>query len=127
MTEFQSIILGRKWKMIYQSEVGGAESIGGMACFPSREIYIRDDLKSEELQHALIHELTHAWMFELGQGQNQLKKHEFDEEFICELMAIHGERITTSANELHALINKHIKRKNELYRTINKEIRDKAK
>ena len=122
MTELESIILGRKWVMYYQNSAG-AENVGGMACFPSRELYIRDDLKDEELMHALIHEFTHAWMFEMGQGQNQLLKHQFDEEFICELMAIHGPNIVENATDCYHKIKAHKKRSKRIYQAINLAIK----
>lgn len=123
MMQLESVILGRKWKMYYQP-TAGAENVGGMACFPSREIYIRDDLKDEELLHALIHELTHAWMFEMGQGQNQLLKHHFDEEFICELMAIHGQSIVESAIDCFRKIKAQKKQSKKIYQEINRDIKN---
>lgn len=124
MIELEAIILGRKWKAYYQ-ETAGAENIGGVCYFPSREIYIRNDLKGEELEHVVLHELTHAFMYELGQGQNQLRTHHFDEEFICEFVAIHGETVVTCAKDFLRVLKAEIKRSDKIYREINRGLKEK--
>ena len=121
--KLSALILGRDWELHYRSDFE-AEHIGGITYFPSRKIYVRDDMGDEELLHVIVHEITHAYLYELGQSQNQLKKHQFDEEFICELMAIHGASIQESSRSAFKAIKTQKKISNKIYRAINKDISD---
>lgn len=96
-------ILGKKWEIL---EVDEEEDFAMATRFPQRVIEInRPHVYTKyELRHFILHELTHAFTAECGMWQNVMGngKHydSFDREWIAEFVAIHGEDIIKTCNEI---------------------------
>ena len=69
----------------------------GMTYYRTRDIYIDEELDEDALDEVLLHELTHAMLFE-----TQIKPtRKFDEEDVCETVGMYGRRIIELADKVH--------------------------
>lgn len=127
MVRCTSEILGKTWEVNYAREAAQRDSVMGATYFPRREIWIRDDVLDKELKHVITHELTHAFIAECGQNQNQLLTHVFDEEFIAEFVAIHAADIVANSKEVYRVILDQRKRERKIKKAINADIDQRSK
>lgn len=85
------------------TEVAGSDSsllVDGKRCrgathYFKREIYIDKDLTPEDKKQTLIHELSHATLYDT---QIELKE-EYSEENLCDFMAMYGAGIIRVAED----------------------------
>jgi len=64
--------------------------------YTNRIITIQEKYKFHpKLLHLVIHEITHAYIYE-----TQIVKGVYDEEAVCELMAMYGPQIVTTARRI---------------------------
>ena len=88
------IINNTEWKIFFVETnnsmlLCNGQRVCGSCHFFHQEIYIDKSLSNEKTYKTICHELTHAFLYE-----TQIKEHEtFDEEMICEFMAIYGKLI----------------------------------
>ena len=69
----------------------------GMTYYRTRDIYIDEELDEDALDEVLLHELTHAMLFE-----TQIKPtRKFDEEDVCETVGMYGRRIIGLADKVY--------------------------
>lgn len=98
-------ILGKKWTLRtlkrrkYMSK-NGADSVAITECYKRRI-----DLSpfGQDLE-TIIHELVHAYLWELCSGTAELTT-DAQEEIFCELMAKRGQELLTLAGELFQIIS----------------------
>lgn len=67
----------------------------------SRTIYISDCLHGKFLKKVLLHEISHAYMFEYDVTLTIDQ-----EELVCDLIATYGEDIVGTANEIFYILKK---------------------
>lgn len=70
-------------------------SVIGLTDCIDQIIYLDKDLKKERMKQTLIHELTHAYINECYPSEI------FDEEDLCNFIAIYSEDILTEANRIY--------------------------
>ena len=99
-----AIIVGRDWDV---KLVDGLDpEVNGQCLFPKRKIEIRDTLTRSEMAHVLLHELTHAFLYEVGMQQLELTGATTPLEFVAEFVAIHGLAIVdVFSNLIDAIYN----------------------
>lgn len=66
----------------------------GLTEYREQKIYLYKDMSEERKRSVLIHELTHAFIEAYGFYQN-----EFNEEQLCEFMAIYSNKINKICNK----------------------------
>ena len=99
-------ILTGDWEILETEEELYAETM-----FPERVIRYNMDFMWDEqtFRHCMIHELTHAYIAELGQAQNSFsngkRQDEFDSEWICEFVAIYLQDILSTYDKIKHLYN----------------------
>lgn len=100
--QLQCELLGKEWKVTLVYDL--PPETNGRTLFPHREIELRDDFDINVTSHILLHELTHAYMFECGYQQLDSRDIPMSQEFFCEFMAIHGYDIVDTHKALMKLI-----------------------
>jgi hypothetical protein len=68
----------------------------GTTHFKSKKIYVDNSLDDEDIYEVLVHELTHAVLFETQ--VKEVKK--YNEEDVCEMMGMYGKIIIDLAEEV---------------------------
>lgn len=61
----------------------------GLCDYNANTIFLNDDMDKDRIKPTLIHELTHAFIFEFGHKQSE----EFNEERVCDLFGAFAEEI----------------------------------
>lgn len=107
--ELQCEIMGREWKVCLVYDM--IPNANGRTVFPERCIEMRDDFDEGVTSHILLHELTHAFMYECGYQQIDSRSIPMSQEFFCEFMAIHGYELINVHKELMGLVKRIWKRK----------------
>lgn len=80
-------IKGKLWKISFRKvPLNGVEGCDGLCDFGERRIYLASHLEGEDILSTLIHELTHAALFEahLNEGSGL---HSKTEEIVCDAVA----------------------------------------
>lgn len=74
----------------------GEKTNWGTTHFKSKKIYVDNSLNNKDIYEVLVHELTHAILFE-----TQIKKvKKFNEEDVCEMMGMYGKVIIDLAEDV---------------------------
>ena len=79
-------ILEHKWKVKLTDKETMDQKCNnslGLTGFPSREIFLLDTLKGEELEQVVTHEVVHALLDEFSCSNME----NFNDEFICDFIA----------------------------------------
>ena len=75
------------------------EQVKAYIQYKDRTIYIDSRISIESEEHCLIHELTHAVIYET----QIMPISQYNEEHLCELMALYGKFIITLSNKIISL------------------------
>lgn len=81
----------------------GNSTIGLTDCI-NQTIYLDKDLKKERMKQTLVHELTHAYINEYCPSDM------FDEEELCNFVAIYSEDIVKEADRIYEEIKSELNR-----------------
>ena len=98
-------VLSKKWKVIVRSDrlhERHFPETHGIAILDDREIHVR---RSSLAPETLIHELVHAYQYELSFYELQLDDDQV-EEWFAELLAKYGETILRDAKSIVAKLTK---------------------
>lgn len=81
-------IMGHDWvvKRVIPAiikEAGENNNTLGLCAFPSREIYIHEELSGEQLDQVVTHEVVHAILGEFGFST----LNDYGQEFVCDFFA----------------------------------------
>lgn len=95
----QFFVLNKKWKMVVRTDKAHDlrfPNSHGVAVFEDKKIHIR---KSSLDMVTILHEMLHAYKFELSFYELELDDDQVDE-FHCELWAKHGEQMMDDAKRI---------------------------
>lgn len=99
-------VLGKAWTLRVLSEKYFKKKNGGGACAVTKVHKRRIELRPKFLDlETVLHELTHAYKYEMCLHSTVSMQEDDWEEFVCELVAKRGREILTQGEALHAQVH----------------------